>query len=184
MPFDHGKPLSRKRDMSDPPFDPKPMLRVLQEHDVAFIVVGVVAAVAQGSPIPTRDLDVTPSPAADNYGRVASALRDLDAKLRLPDGSSLAFPIEARYLAGNTAWTLITRFGVLDLVYQPAGTRGYDDLRRQAFEVDLGTGKPVLVASLLDVIRMKEASNRLKDRAQLPALRQTLEVIREQELRS
>jgi hypothetical protein len=28
--------------------------------------------------------------------------------------------------------------------------------------VDLGTGKPLLVASLLDVIRMKEASNRLK----------------------
>jgi hypothetical protein len=51
---------------------------------------------------------------------------------------------------------------VLDLVYQPAGTHGYDDLRPQAVEVDLGTGKPLLVASLLDVIRMKEASNRLK----------------------
>jgi hypothetical protein len=183
MRFGLGKPRSRRRDVPEPLFDPKPMLRVLQKHEVAFIVVGVVAALAQGSPIPTRDLDVTPSPAADNYDRVASALRDLDAKLRLPDGRGLTFPIEARYLAGNTAWTLITRFGVLDLVYQPAGTRGYDDLRRQAVEVDLGTGKPLLVASLLDVIRMKEASNRLKDRAQLPALRQTLEVIRDQERR-
>jgi hypothetical protein len=73
---------------------------------------------------------------------------------------------------------------VLNLVYAPAGTRGFDDLRRQAVELDLGTGNPVLVASLIDVIRMKEAAGRPKDEATLPALRQTLEVIREQERRS
>jgi hypothetical protein len=167
--------------VSDPPFDPKPMLRVLQDHEVDFIVVGVIAAVAHGSPIATRDLDVTPSMTHENYDRVAEALIELEAKLRLPDGTSIAFPIEPRYLAGNTAWTLLTRFGVLDLVYVPAGTRGFDDLRRQAVELDLGTGKPLLVASLLDVIRMKEAANRLKDRAQLPALRQTLEELRKRE---
>jgi len=167
--------------VSEPLFDPKPMLRVLQHHKVDFIVVGVLAAVAQGSPISTRDLDVTPSSHADNYERLAAALGDLDAKLRLPDGSGVEFPIEARYLAGNSAWTLSTRFGVLDLVYLPAGTRGYDDLRRQAVELDLGTGRPLLVASLIDVIRMKEAAGRPKDEATLPALRQTLEVIRERE---
>ena len=167
--------------MAEPLFDPKPMLRVLQKHDVDFIVVGVMAALAQGSPIPTRDLDVTPSQTDENYERVAAALVDLDAKLRLPDGTGHAFPIEPRFLAGNTAWTLLTRFGVLDLVYEPAGTRGFDDLRRHAIELDLGTGKPLLVASLADVIRMKEAANRLKDRGQLPALRQTLEEIRKRE---
>jgi hypothetical protein len=76
---------------------------------------------------------------------------------------------------------LITRHGVLDLVYAPAGTRGFDDLRRTAVKADLGTGKPVLVASLVDVIRMKEAAGRPKDEAALPALRQTLEVIRRRE---
>ena len=167
--------------MSEPLFDPKPILRVLQQHEVDFIVVGVIAAVAQGSPVPTRDLDVTPSPAADNYERLAAALTDLDAKLRLPDGTGLEFPIDARYLAGNTAWTLLTRFGVLDLVYVPAGTRGFEDLRRQAVLLDLGIEKPVLVASLMDVIRMKEAAGRLKDEAALPALRQTLEEVRKRE---
>ena len=166
--------------VSEPLFDPKPILRALQEHDVAFIVVGVMAAVAQGSPVYTRDLDVTPSPSPDNYERLAAALRSLDARLRLPDGTGIEFPIEATYLAGNTAWTLLTRAGVLDLVYVPAGTRGFDDLRRQAVELDIGTG-PVLVASLVDVIRMKEAAGRPKDEATLPALRQTLEVIRERE---
>jgi hypothetical protein len=167
--------------MVEPVFDPLPVLRILQKREVVFIVVGVMAAVAQGSPVPTRDLDVTPSRAADNYERLAAALRDLDAKLRLPDGSGLEFPIEPRYLAGNDAWTLVTRAGVLDLVYEPAGTRGFDDLRRNAIELDLGTGTPALVASLIDVIRMKEASGRPKDEAALPALRQTLEEIRKRE---
>jgi hypothetical protein len=48
-------------------------------------------------------------------------------------------------------------------------------------EVDLGGEKPVLVASLGDVIRMKEAASRPKDQAALPALRQTLEIIRRRE---
>ena len=166
---------------SEPPFDPRPILRALQDHDVDFIVVGVMAAVAQGSPVYTRDLDVTPSTAADNYERLAESLRSLEARLRLPDGKGLEFPIEATFLAGNTAWTLLTRSGVLDLVYVPAGTRGYDDLLRNAIELDLGTGAPVPVASLIDVIRMKEAAGRPKDQATLPALRQTLEVIRARE---
>jgi hypothetical protein len=166
---------------SEPSFDPRPILQALQDHDVDFIVVGVMAAVAQGSPVYTRDLDVTPSSAPDNYARLAEALRSIDAKLRLPDGEGLEFPIEAKFLAGNTAWTLLTRAGVLNLVYVPAGTRGYEDLRRNAVELDLGTGRPALVASLIDVIRMKEAAGRPKDQATLPALRQTLEVIRERE---
>jgi len=169
--------------VDNPAFDPRRLLEALQQHDVTFIVVGVIAAVAQGSPVPTRDLDVTPSPVPDNYERLAHALRSVDAKLRLPDGSGLEFPIEAKYLAGNDSWTLTTRFGVLDLVFTPAGTRGFDDLLRNAIETDLGTKKPVLVAALADVIRMKEAAGRPKDEAALPALRQTLEVIREREAR-
>ena len=170
--------------MSEALFDPKPILQVLQEHDVVFVVVGVMAAVAQGSPVPTRDLDVTPSREAENYERLAAALRDLGAQLRLPDGTGVEFPIEPHYLAGNTAWTLLTRFGVLDLVFVPAGTHGFDDLRRHAVQLDLDTGKPVLVASLIDVIRMKEAAGRPKDQAALPAIRQTLEVIRQRERES
>jgi hypothetical protein len=86
------------------------------------------------------------------------------------------FPIEPRFLAGVEAWTLATDAGDLDLVFAPPGTRGYDDLRRDAVELDLGV--PVLVASLRDLIRMKEASNRPKDIAQLPALRATLDRVR------
>ena len=166
--------------MSKQAFDPLPLLEALQRHGVDFVVVGAAAAITQGSPLPTYDLDVTPARDPDNLERIVGVLRELDAKLRIPT-DPVAFPIDAKMIAGAEAWTLQTNAGPLNLVFVPAGTRGYDDLRRDALTLDLGTGTPVLVASLRDVIRMKEASAREKDRAQLPALRRTLEVIRERE---
>jgi hypothetical protein len=163
--------------VSEPQFDPKPLLEALQRHGVDFIVVGAAAAISQGSPLPTYDLDVTPARDPQNIERIVGALLEIDAKLRTPT-EPVTFPIDAKMLRAGDAWTLETSFGSLDLVFVPAGTQGYDDLRRDALLVDLGTERPVLVASIRDVIRMKEASNREKDRAQLPALRRTLELIR------
>jgi hypothetical protein len=162
------------------PYDAAAIIAVLQQHNVRFVVVGAVAAIAHGSPLPTEDMDITPDSAGDNLEPLAAALADLDAQLRTPQGP-VAFPIDARMLAGNLIWTLTTRAGDLDLVFMPAGTQGYDDLRRNALALDLGSGAPALVAALPDVIRSKEAAGRPKDIAQLPALRQTLEVIRDRE---
>jgi hypothetical protein len=152
-------------------------LAVLHRHGVRFIVIGAFSAVAQGYPLPTEDVDITPARDPDNLDRLAAALIELDAKLRLPGARTLDFPIEAGFLARSDSWTLATSAGDLDILFQPAGTSGYDDLRQDAVEQTF-RGTPVLLASLLDIIRMKEASGRLKDEAQLPALRQTLEVIR------
>lgn len=164
-------------------FRSRPLLEALVRHEVDFIVIGAVAAIAQGYPLTTQDLDVTPARTPENLRRIESALFELDARLRVGRGEPVAFPIEASFLREAESWTLSTPFGDLDLVFLPAGTRGYDDLTRDAITVDLGDGLVVRMASLRDVIRMKEASNRPKDQAQLPALRQTLEVIRERERR-
>lgn len=158
--------------------DPQRALATLHRHGVRFVVVGAVAAIAHGYPLPTEDLDVTPAREPENLERLAAALRELHARLRTP-GEPVDFPVDAEMLATAESWTLVTDAGDLDLVFVPAGTRGYDDLRRDAVELDLGV--PVLVASLRDVIRSKEAANRPKDQAQLPALRATLERIRELE---
>jgi hypothetical protein len=157
-------------------------LVVLHEHGVRFVVIGAFSAVAQGYPLATEDVDVTPARGAENLELLAAALEDLGAKLRLPGTDAMDFPIEPRSLANADVWTLTTRAGDLDIVFEPPATRGYDDLVRDAVQVEL-RGTPVLLASLRDVIRMKEAAGRPKDLAQLPALRQTLEVIREREAR-
>jgi hypothetical protein len=155
-------------------------LAVLHRHGVEFIVIGAFAAVAQGYPLPTQDVDVTPSRDLVNLERLAAALTQLRAELRLPGARTHPFPIEPRYLGSSDSWTLATTAGDLDILFRPSGTNGFDDLRRDAIEVKL-RGTPVLLASLRDIIRMKEASNRPKDQAQIPALRRTLELLRERE---
>jgi len=160
------------------------ILEALQRHDVRYVVVGAVAAIAQGSPLPTEDIDVTPARDKANLDRLAAALLELDARLRVadePDG--IPFPFDATYLAGNEIWNLTTAHGDLDLIFVPAGTEGYEDLKRDAIVVDFGAFQAPM-ASLVDVIRSKQASSRAKDHAQLPALRQTLEIVRRHERES
>jgi hypothetical protein len=161
--------------------DPDRILTALVKRQVEFVVIGAVAAIAQGGPLITQDLDITPAREPGNLDRLAKALKDLDARLRLPDDSSgIEFPIEPRFLGSVGSWTLKTPSGDLDLLFVPSGTAGYEDLKRSAVSVELW-GQEVLVASLADIIRMKEAAGRPKDLGQLPALRQTLELRRERD---
>ena len=161
--------------------EPDRILTALVKRQVEFVVIGAVAAIAQGGPLITQDLDITPAREPGNLDRLARALKDLDARLRLPDDSSgIEFPIEPRFLGSVGSWTLKTPSGDLDLLFVPSGTAGYEDLKRSAVSVELW-GQEVLVASLADIIRMKEAAGRPKDLGQLPALRQTLELRRERD---
>jgi len=158
------------------------LLRVLERHGVRYVVIGAQAAVIHGVPLLTEDLDITPARDPENLERLAAALRELEALLRSPtDPEGVAFPIDARMLSTAETWTLVTRVGDLDLAFSPAGTQGYEDLRKDAIAVDLGDALVVRVASLADVIRSKEAAGREKDRMQLPLMRRTLEEIRTHE---
>jgi hypothetical protein len=160
--------------------DPLEILRVLEGHGVRYVLIGAAAARLAGAPVVTEDIDVTPATDRANLERLAAALRELGARLRSaadPDG--VPFPVDAEMLAGADLWTLTTTAGDLDVCFTPAGTRGYRDLRRDATRERVGRGLDVIVASLRDVIRSKEAAGRDKDLAQLPLLRRTLEQIRE-----
>lgn len=165
-------------------FDPERLLRTLERRGVAFVLIGGVAARVEGAPILTEDLDITPARGTDNLERLAAALIELGARLRVgsqPEG--LPFPVGAAMLATAESWTLTTDAGDLDLVFAPAGTGGFDDLRRSASPREIADRLVVLVASLADVIRSKQASGRPKDQAALPILRETLEAIRWRERR-
>lgn len=159
--------------------DPRRLISALVLRNVDFIVIGAIAAIAQGYPLNTKDLDITPAREPENLERLAAALKDLDARLRIPnDPSGIEFPIEARFLGSVDSWTLKTPSGDIDLLFAPSGTAGYEDLKRGAISAELW-GHDVLVSSLPDIIRMKEAAARPKDLAQLPALHQTLEARRD-----
>lgn len=155
-------------------FEPEAILAVLVRHDVRFVMIGGLAALAHGSPITTSDVDITPDPDADNLAKLAAALRDLDAKIWAGDAEEpVPFNHDAASLAAAQVWNLATKFGRFDLSMRPNGTAGYPDLIRDATDEDV-LGVVVPVASLADVIRSKQAANRPKDQRVLPVLREIL----------
>ena len=158
------------------PYRPDEILEVLERHHVLYVVIGGLAAEPRGSPYVTRDVDVTPARTRENFTRLAAALKELDAKLRVPDlEEPLAIPLDERTFGQGTTWTFVTKHGYLDIALLPDGTRGYDDLRRLATREQITDTVTIFVAALADVIRSKEAAGREKDRAVLPILRQVLE---------
>lgn len=140
-----------------------------------FVLIGGMAAVLHGDVGVTVDLDVVPARTPDNLDRLAAALRTLDARIRVAGvPAGLAFDCSAAFftnLSDDSTLNLTTRAGDLDLAFRPSGTQGYRDLKRDSVEIETAQDVRVLVASLADVIRSKEAANREKDRAALPRLR-------------
>lgn len=156
------------------PFDPETLIRVLAKHDVRYVLIGALAARLQGFPRLTADADITPDGEQENLERLANALRELDARVfteGVPEG--LDFDCSARTLARAGMWNLITSAGRLDLVFMPAGTEGYEDLVREAVEYKV-FGIDLKAASLEDIIRSKEASDRLQDRQDVAVMREML----------
>ncbi len=150
------------------------LLAVLDRHGVTYVLIGGLAAVYHGSPFPTEDADITPEVDKTNLTHLAAALTELNARIRTdaePDG--LPFTCDADSLARVNILNLTTDAGDLDITLEPAGTRGYPDLSRDATDAQL-YGVTVPVASLADVIRSKQAANRPKDQRVLPTLREIL----------
>lgn len=151
----------------------------LDRYRVRYVLIGGLAAVLHGSPLPTLDADICPSKDPENLRWLASALEDLDARIRTPDtAEGVRFPREAAFLREIELLNLITRAGDLDLSFTPTGTTGYADLHRGAIPMII-RGVTVPVAKLEDVIRSKEAANRPKDRRTLPVLHQLLREIQQ-----
>jgi hypothetical protein len=154
------------------------ILLCLDRHKVKYVIVGGLAAVLHGSPLPTVDLDICPSLEPSNLESLAAALDEMDARIRAADSpEGVRFPRDATFLSGVELLNLVTKYGDLDLAFLPSGTEGFSELAPRAVEMTI-RGSKVAVASLEDVIRTKESANRPKDRRMLPLLRRLLEEIR------
>ncbi|MGH9077071.1 MAG: hypothetical protein ACRDY0_06405 [Acidimicrobiales bacterium] len=156
--------------------DAAAIFSVLDRHQVAYVVIGGMAAAMWGSDLPrTTDADITPASDADNLGRLAAALKDLGARLRVEgEPQGVPAPLDADTLASRQVLTLLTDHGPLDVSFVPEGTTGYADLATRAVRLAVGNHPGVPVADLADVIASKEAAGRAKDLRQLPSLRRLL----------
>ncbi|MDH3213973.1 MAG: hypothetical protein OEM05_15960 [Myxococcales bacterium] len=155
---------------------------MLADREVQFVLIGGMAAVLHGDVGVTVDIDVVPERSPANLERLANALRDLGARIRTegePEG--LPFDRSAEFfesLSPDSIVNMTTEAGDLDVTFQPSGTQGFSDLRRDAVEIEAADRLHIRVASLADVIRSKEAAGREKDRLVLPRLRRLLDRLR------
>lgn len=161
-------------------FEPRAIIEVLDKHEVELVIIGGVASALHGSPFVTVDLDVVPALETSNLDRLAEALKELEAVLRdaeTPEGIEIELSgrILKKALPEFGFLHFDTKHGYLDLIYEPAGTRGFRDLARAAIRFDVGAAQ-VRVAALEDVIRSKQAAARPRDLEQLPTLRRLLEL--------
>ena len=150
-------------------FDPLGILATLDRHRVTYIVIGSLARVIQGAEEVTNGVDMVPSTRAENLRRLGEALSDLGAETS--DGKE---PVLDE--AAASTLELRTDRGELKVVPEPAGTGGYDDLRRAATREPLGSGVRPTVASVGDLARMLAALGRENDEDRLRSLRRLAEL--------
>jgi hypothetical protein len=151
-----------------PDFQPAALIELLNRHGVRYVVIGGLAAALHGSPSVTQDVDICYARDGANLRALADALGEIHAHLRgAPD--DVPFQLDARTLAAGDSFTFTTDLGWLDVLGTPSGTKGYDDLASAADEVE-AFGQTFLVAGLDDLIRMKRASGRPRDLAELEIL--------------
>jgi len=166
-------------------FDPEEMLSALAEGGVRFILIGGMAAVLHGDVGVTVDIDVVPERTDENLERLAEALCGLGARIRTegePEG--LTFDCSAQFfrnLPPDAIVNMTTDAGDLDVAFCPSGTSGFSDLKRDAIDIEAADRLHILVASLADVVRSKEAAGREKDRLALPRLRRLLDRLQRDE---
>ncbi len=163
-------------------FDPLRALRIFNEHEVRYVLIGGYASSVLGASIITNDLDVCYERTPANMDRLADALQELHASLRVAGvDEDLPFILDGRTIAAGDSFTFRSDAGDLDILGTPSGTGGFRDLDADATAYDLGEGLIVRVVSLDDLIRMKEAASRPKDQAHLHVLAALKERLRANE---
>jgi hypothetical protein len=164
--------------MSPANFDPYAIFDELDRARTIYVLIGALARVLQGSDEVTDGFDLTPSLRAQNLERLERALESLEA--RRTDGK----PLDVSHLDPDRqpVVELESRAGEIKIVPEPAGTRGYDDLRHRRTRLPLGEGLRPDVASPGDLVRMLESLGREQDIPTVAMMRRVVELDRGLEL--
>lgn len=148
-------------------------LRALNEGGVKFAVVGGLAAVLNGAPVQTYDLDIVAARDSENVGRLLEVLATMDAIYRMQPERRLK--PDASHLSSTGHHNLITSNGPLDVLGTVGRGLSYEDLLPHTEEMEIGGGMRVRVLNLAKIVALKEELGGEKDLAVLPILRRTLE---------
>jgi hypothetical protein len=143
----------------------------LLQAEIRFILVGGLAAVVQGAPVTTMDIDILHQRSKENIAKLISFLKSIDATHRRPDDKVLK--VKEDDISGTGHALLMTRLGPLDCLGAIEGGRTYDDLLGRTVEIEF-RGRPLLVLDLKTLVYLKRDSKNPGDRQRLSVLEETL----------
>lgn len=138
--------------MPDELEDPIRIVAALRARGVDFVLVGGLAAAAQGSSLTTADVEVCLGDDDENLKRLGLALDDLGA---------VAIPAEDE---DDHRVSFASRAGRLTCVEVPDG---YHELHTRASATDLGLGVMAPVAAVEDLVVLARSSGDLESAARL-----------------
>jgi predicted nucleotidyltransferase len=153
------------------------LLERLAASGVEFILVGGLAAVAQGAPVTTFDVDIVHRRSEENVDRLIGFLAGIEAHHRRP---APPLPPDRSALLGPGHSLFTTQLGPLDVLGTIDLGLSYEALLADAIDVDLD-GQVVKMLSLEAIVRGKRTSAHPKDRLVLPVLEAALQQRKQEE---
>jgi hypothetical protein len=159
--------------MASPPTEElTKLLARLAEAGTEFLLVGGLAAVAQGASFNTQDVDIVHERSPANVDRLLAFLASVNAYYRgWPRDQKLPPARDALLGTGHNLFT--TDLGQLDVLGAIEGNRGYADLVANAITIDF-EGKRIQVLGLETLADLKRGSTAPKDKLTLAILDATL----------
>jgi hypothetical protein len=147
------------------------LIERLLAADVEFVLVGGLAAVVQGAPITTFDVDIVHRRAPENVDRLLTFLTTIGAHYRGRPEPPL--PPSRSALLGPGHSLFMTDLGPLDALGAIEGGADYEHLLPRTLEVPLAGGF-LRVLGLEAIVALKRGSAEPKDKLRLPVLEATL----------
>jgi hypothetical protein len=145
-------------------FDAVAIFRVLNRHEVSYVVVGGFAVAAWGVVRATEDLDIVVEQSWDNADRLAHALAELEAQ----HATDPTTPLTQETLVRREDRLFSTKHGQVHILNNVGTIPAYPDLMpAQLIEVD---DERVRVATKDQLRAMKTGTGRPKDAFDLDEL--------------
>ena len=147
------------------------LLERLLAANVEFVLVGGLAAVVQGAPITTLDVDIVHARTEENVDRLLAFLASVGARYRNRPGPPL--PPSRNALLGPGHSLFMTDLGPLDALGAIEGGADFEQLVPLSLSIKV-TGRSLRVLSLETIVGFKRASADPKDKLRLPVLEAVL----------
>jgi hypothetical protein len=149
---------------AEPVFEPDRVVAALNAAEVAYVIVGGLAAGAHGVVRATRDLDIVPAPDQRNMDRLAECLRALGGE------HPIKGPLTGAAILRPASFKVQTKHGEVQVLNRIDGVPSFPALQRDQIRVEIASDAVAPVCSLAHLRAMKRAADRPRDRVDLAEL--------------